>query len=207
MAVSNMNNIWFVVFHNNIEALHEILSDPCMDTTKISHAIVLAARTGKIECLQILIERYPEYITNEALGASARWGPVECLKMLLQKKPPDLTDDENNIFGMAMSGSARHAQLELLWDYLDYTTTAPAQLIAYACLYNNEDVFNRIIPLVNPRRALMYIQNHDEYAAWDCSMLTNYIDTTFTQQEQYAIRALLEINVPAQSSCVRLRKI
>lgn len=38
-------------------------------------------------------------------------------------------------------------------------------------------------------------------------MLNDYIDTQFFQQEQYATRAVLEINIPSTDSNQRIRKI
>lgn len=205
MTISSSPNLLLAASRNDIELVQKILEDPSVSPKTIAITIAMAARRVYKECLQILINRCPEHIPNNALSWAAHKGSVECLQMLLDKKQPNLAED--HFCGSFMSGSARSEIFDLLWEYLDCTTTAPAQLIAYACLYNNTEVFNEVIPMVHPHRVKQWIQNWEEYDNWDLSMLNDYIDTQFFQQEQYATRAVLEINMPSTGSTQRTRKI
>jgi len=205
MTIANSPNLLLAASRNDIELVQKILDDPSVPAKTIAITIAMAARRVYKECLQILIDRYPEHIPNNALSWAAQKGSVECLQMLLDKKQPSLAED--HFCGSFMSGSARAEIFDLLWEYLDCTTTAPAQLIAYACLYNNTGVFNQVIPMVHPQRIKQWIQNWEEYEGWDLSMLNDYIDTQFFQQEQYATRAVLETNIPSTGFNQRIRKI
>lgn len=205
MTIANSPNLLLAASRNDVELVRKILDDPSVSHKMIGVTIAMATRRRYKECLQILIDKWPEHISNNALSVAAYKGSVECLQMLLDKKQPNLAED--NFCGSFMSGSARSEIFELLWEHLDFTTTAPAQLIAYACLYNKTEVFNQVIPLVHPQRVKQWIQNWEEYEGWDLSMLNDYIDTQFFQQEQYATRALLEINMPSTGFNQRIRKI
>ena len=205
MTIANSPNLLLAASRNDIELVKKILDDPSVPPKMIGITIAMAARRRYKECLQILINKWPEHISNNALSVAAYKGSVECLQMLLGKKRPNLTED--NFCGSVMACSARSNILELLWEHVDCTTTAPAQLIAYACLYNDTEIFNQVIPFVHPQRVKQWIQNWEEYEGWDLSMLNDYIDTQFFQQEQYATRAVLEINISSTDSNQRIRKI
>lgn len=90
MTIANSPNLLLAASRNDIELVKKILDDPSVSPKMIGITIAMAARRRYKECLQILINKWPEHISNNALSVAAYKGSVECLQMLLEKNGPIL---------------------------------------------------------------------------------------------------------------------